>query len=193
MKNILLLAVITASIAILTWNFFHSSEPAKLKPAPKKEYWLMLLRQSNKEYLYHGIPGDIKSSTLVRSFSVKTGIPGERPTPLPKLTGRKYWLITDKEESFDNEETAPFFLTLNIPGIDTEPFGPTPYLECNGQCNWQLPGKFGLHGVNNDLTRLSEENAGSSGCIRHTNEDITYLYNLLDPKKAPIRYYIQDI
>ena len=68
-----------------------------------------------------------------------------------------------------------------------------PYTECNGQCNWILPGAFGLHGVNGDLSRLSIENPGSSGCIRHSDEDITYLYNNLDPQKEEIRYYIEDI
>lgn len=84
-------------------------------------------------------------------------------------------------------------LTLNIPVSDTEPFGPEPYLECNGQCNWILPGAFGLHGSGGNPEKLSSTDPGSSGCIRHTDEDITYLYNILDHQKAEIRYYIKDI
>jgi lipoprotein-anchoring transpeptidase ErfK/SrfK len=129
---------------------------------------------------------------LLKTFSVKTGIPEERPTPLPQLVGRDYWLITDKASSKDNPETAPYFLTLNIPAPESSPYGPSPYDECNGQCNWILPGAFGLHGVNGDKTKLAEENPGSSGCIRHTDEDITYLYNLLDLRKEKVRYYIED-
>lgn len=156
-------------------------------------YWFMLHRASEKEYLYRGIPGEPQKSTLLKTFSVKVGIPHERPTPLPQLLGRKYWRVIDKMEQFDNPETFPYFLTLDVPVPSTEPFGPSPYTECNGQqCNWMLPGAFGLHGVASDSSRLSKENPGSSGCIRHTDEDITYLYNLLDPAKEEIRYYIED-
>ncbi len=122
---------------------------------------------------------------------MKTGIPGERPTPLPKILGREYWLITKKEVSSD-PETAPYFLTLNIPTVDHKPYGPTPYLECDGQCDWVRPGPFGLHGVGGDLTKLSSSDPGSSGCIRHRDEDITYLYNVLQPQEQEIRYYIED-
>lgn len=152
----------------------------------------MLHRTSNKEMLYKGIPGDVSRSVLVKSFIVKSGSPGKRPTPLPHLIGRKYWKIIGKKKVENNPETAPYFLTLDIPGSQKSPYGPVPYLECNGQCNWVLPGAFGLHGVNGDTTRLSDTNAGSSGCIRHTDEDITYLYHLLDPAREEIRYYIQD-
>lgn len=164
----------------------------------------MLHRKSNKEYLYYGVPGAKEQSVLKKTFIVKTGIPGERPTPLPKLLNRDYWLIIKKESSSQNPETAPYFLTLNIPAPEVEPYGPEPYKECNDpafagsygeakQCNWVLPGAFGLHGINGDISRLSYENSGSSGCIRHTDEDITYLYNLFDPEKENIRYYIEDI
>lgn len=152
----------------------------------------MLHRKSNIEYLYQGRPGGIKESQLIRKFTVKTGIPGQRPTPLPKLLGKEYWIITGKAESKENPETAPYFLTLNIPAPEEPPFGPAPYLECNGQCHWELPGEFGLHGINGDESRLSAEDPGSSGCIRHRDEDITYLFNLLDPNKEEIRYYIKD-
>ncbi len=156
-------------------------------------YWLMLHRRSNKEILFYGVAGNLFDSRIVKSFRVKTGIPGQRPTPLPELVGRDYWLITDKLEQPDNPETAPYFLTLDVPGIEKEPYGPTPYLECAGQCNWILPGAFGLHGVAGDSDKLSDNDPGSSGCIRHSNQDITYLYNLLDPKEHQIRYYIRDI
>ena len=158
----------------------------------KPSYWLLLHRKSNVEFLYSGLPGQKDKSTLVKTFIVKTGIPGKSPTPLPKLLGKDYWVIMKKEESKDNPETAPYFLTLNIPVSDNEPFGPTPYNECNGQCNWILPGYFGLHGINGDKQKLSNENPGSSGCIRHKDEDISYLYNLLDISDN-IRYYIEDI
>ena len=159
----------------------------------KFSYWLLLHRKSNIEYLYSGVPGEKDKSTLIKTFIVKTGIPGQSPTPLPKLLGKEYWLITNKEDSSENPETAPYFLTLNIPVSDFEPFGPTPYNECNGQCNWALPGYFGLHGINGDGQKLSNEDAGSSGCIRHKDEDIVFLYQLIDPKKEEIRYYIEDV
>ncbi len=160
---------------------------------PEKTHWLLLHRKSNIEYLYLGIPGDKDKSKLVRTFQVKSGIPGERPTPLPQLVGRKYWNIIGKVETKDEPETAPYFLILDIPYSEEYPFGPTPYLECNGQCDWILPGSFGLHGINGDSSRLVKDNPGSSGCVRHTNEDISYLYNLFDPEKEDIRYYIEDV
>ena len=159
----------------------------------KPSYWLLLHRKSNVEFLYSGVPGQKDKSTLVKIFTVKTGIPGQSPTPLPKLLGKEYWLITSKESSEENPETAPYFLTLDIPVTDDYPFGPTPYFECGEQCDWNLPGYFGLHGVNGDLSKVSVENQGSSGCIRHKDEDIVYLYNLLDPNKEEIRYYIEDV
>ena len=157
----------------------------------KYSHWLALYRKSNVEFLYFGEPSNIHNSFFVKVFKVKSGIPGERPTPLPKLLGREYWLITEKWETKDSFETAPYFLTLDIPVSDEEPFGPVPYLECDGQCNWILPGAFGLHGINGDETRLSDE--GSSGCIRHSDSDIIYLYNILNPEREKIRYYIYDL
>lgn len=159
----------------------------------EKSYWFKLHRKSNVEYLYFGEPGNINKSALVKEFKVKTGIPGERPTPLPQLLGKEYWLITGEYETLDDPETAPYFLTLNVPVSEEAPFGPEPYLECNGQCNWELPGAFGLHGNNGDPEKLADSNFGSSGCIRHTVEDITYLYNLLDISQGQIRYYIDDV
>ncbi|MBP7832793.1 MAG: peptidoglycan DD-metalloendopeptidase family protein, partial [Candidatus Levybacteria bacterium] len=144
---------------------------------PQNSYWFLLHRQSNREELFRGVPGDTSQSTLIKTFNVKTGRPGERPTPLPQLAGEDYWVITSKEVA-TTDETAPYFLTLNIPVLEPY-YGPIPYNECSGaQCDWILPGAFGLHGVNGDNSRLSSGNPGSSGCIRHTNEDITYLYNL---------------
>ncbi|MBP9690755.1 L,D-transpeptidase [Candidatus Woesebacteria bacterium] len=161
---------------------------------PKPSYWFMLHRASNREYLYLGTPGDAEKSELIRRFEVKTGIPGERPTPLPQLVGREYWVLTTKFDSSANPETAPFFLVLDIPIPSEAPFGPSPYLECGGeQCNWVLPGYFGLHGVGGVASRLSAEDEGSSGCIRHSDEDITYLYDLLDPESSEIRYYIEEV
>ncbi len=154
-------------------------------------YWFLLLRKSEKEFLYHGEPGNELKSTVVSSFKVKTGVPGKRPTPLPQLLGRGYWVIVDSWET-DNPETAPYFIQLNVPVSEDFPFGPTPYLECDGQCNWEIPGAFGLHGVGGEDNRLSPENEGSSGCIRHSDRDITYLYSILKEKKD-VRYYIKDL
>lgn len=159
----------------------------------KPSYWLLLHRKSNVEYLYSGVPGQKDKSTLVKTFTVKTGISGQSPTPLPQLLGRQYWIITNKEDSSENPETAPYFLTFDIPVSEYFPFGPSPYDECNGECNWQIPGYFGLHGVNGDENKLSNEDPGSSGCIRHFDEDIVYLYNLLNLQEDEIRYYIEDV
>ena len=183
---ILVLGVLSIFIKTTENNTYKSTET-------KNDYWFILHRKSNIEYLYQGKLGSIKGSKMIKKFTVKTGIPGERPTPLPRLVGKEYWLITDKSESKDNPETAPYFLTLNIPAPTDMPFGPEPYLECGGgQCQWELPGECGLHGVNGDESRLSAENPGSSGCIRHTDSDITYLYSLLNPETEEIRYYIED-
>lgn len=195
MKNIVIITIGVIIVAGLIFTISHDSEKGTVAGVQKTKdtYWFMLRRKSQTELLYYGEPGSEENSALVKKFNVKTGVAGKRPTPLPSLVGRKYWNIIKKEEAFDNEETAPYFLTLDIPVGDDEPYGPVPYLECNGQCNWELPGYFGLHGIAGNPSKLSKENEGSSGCIRHTDEDITYLYNLLDPSKDKIRYYVQDI
>ncbi|MBI4226002.1 L,D-transpeptidase [Candidatus Roizmanbacteria bacterium] len=164
-----------------------------LSKKAKSSHWLLLKRKSNVELLYFGRPGNEKESRLMKTFKVNVGIDKESPTPLPQLLGRDYWLIIDKVQAKDNLETAPFFLTLDIPVSEGEPYGPTPYLECDGQCNWVLPGYFGLHGVNGDESKLSSEDPGSSGCVRHRDEDIAYLYKLFEPKKEEIRYYVENI
>lgn len=185
--------LILIGIGTFLWSNNRKNDDIAGVRTDRKIYWFLLHRKSNIEYFYKGIPGDSSKSTLIKTFKVKTGISGEKPTPLPELLGRKYWKIIDKVEAFENEETGPYFLTLDIPVSEEEPFGPTPYLECDGQCNWILPGYFGLHGTGGNETKLSAEDPGSSGCIRHKDEVITYLYNLLDPKNEEIRYYIQDI
>lgn len=157
-----------------------------------REYWMVLHRKSNKEFLYQGVPGDAQKSSLLKEFKVKVGVPNEKPTPLPRLLGREYWIIIKKYSSSENPETAPYFLELDVPSGPDWPFGPTPYNECNGrQCDWGLPGYFGLHGVSGDPTKLSSENAGSSGCIRHSDSDITYLYDTLNVEKG-VKYYIEE-
>ncbi len=171
---------------------FITNEENVIVQLQEEQYWFQLYRQSNIEYLYKGVPGDVTRSKLVRTYSVKTGVPKEKPTPLPQLLGREYWLVVDKFESFDNPETSPYFLVLDIPQSEIEPYGPEPYLECDGQCNWGLPGYFGLHGIASDESKISIENEGSSGCIRHRDEDISYLYQLLDPENEEIRYYVVD-
>ena len=178
--------VVAIFFAIFITSFFYlrqknKEEQEAFTTLPKSSYWLLLRRKSNIEELYYGQVGRSEKSQLIRKFKVKSGVTGESPTPLPELWGRQYWRIIDKVEAKDNPETAPYFLTLDIPVSEEEPYGPTPYLECDGQCNWILPGYFGLHGVNGDLTKLSDEDLGSSGCIRHNDVDVTYLYNLLPP------------
>jgi hypothetical protein len=193
-KKLGLLFLLVILLGVLSFIMSPASVPDSIPKSKEGAYWFILHRKSNKEYLYKGNPGVIKESELIKKFIVKTGIPGERPTPLPNLVGKEYWVITNKVDSSDNPETAPYFLSLNIPAPTDLPFGPEPYLECGGiQCQWDLPGEFGLHGVNGDDSRLSKENLGSSGCIRHTDSDITFLYNVLQPEKDEIRYYIKDI
>ena len=184
-------SILLFCIGILSFQQNSKNNPTVLSATVEDKYWLLLYRKSNVEYLYTGVPGEIEKSNLVKTFKVKTGVPGEKPTPLPKLLGREYWVITEKLDASENPETAPYFLTLNIPVTEEKPFGPTPYEECSGQCDWEIPGAFGLHGVNGDLSKLEDE--GSSGCIRHSDEDITYLYNFLNPVDMEIRYYIEDI
>lgn len=184
---------IISSIVILGYfQQITNSQSVLSSQKQNNAYWFVLHRKSNIEELYQGVPGNRGKSTHIKSFTVKTGIPGERPTPLPKLLGREYWIITEKHEELENPETAPYFLTLNIPSPTEEPFGPTPYEECSGQCHWILPGAFGLHGSGGNPEKLSPDDPGSSGCIRHSDEDISYLYNLIDPHIQEIRYYIQD-
>ena len=191
-KLILLIILLIPIVSLFAIDFSSKAEQAEIT-TPKKSHWLILYRKSGKEFLYYGIMGDANNSRLLKTFQVKPGIAGSSPTPLPKLLGRDYWLITKKESSADNPETAPYFLTLDIPTTGEFPYGPDPYPECNGECNWILPGYFGLHGVNGQSLKLSKEDPGSSGCVRHSDEDITYLFNLLEPEKEEIRYYIEDI
>lgn len=160
---------------------------------PTEALWFVLHRKSNTEDLYKGPPGNKVASTLQKTFQVKTGRPGERPTPLPQLIEREYWTIIEGHPESSNPETAPYFLTLDIPGIEQPPYGPVPYTECNGsQCDWVTAGAFGLHGVGGNPSKLSSSDVGSSGCIRHSDDDITYLYNLLDFSGGGIRYYVED-
>lgn len=192
--NIAIICILTAASI-----FIRSNQPSQslgvsdIRQKPSEAHWFELQRQSNIENLYFGVPGDKEKSTHLRSFRVKTGIPGERPTPLPELVGREYWIITAKQPELNNPETAPYFITLDVPAPTEEPYGPVPYEECNGeQCHWILPGAFGLHGTGGNPDKLADWDLGSSGCIRHSDEEITYLYNLLEPDKEEIRYYIVD-
>ena len=192
MKTLGLILVLLVLLLLVYFQQVNEKEPEVLSVQAEGKHWFLLHRKSNLEYLYFGEPGQEENSKLVKVFNVKTGIPGERPTPLPQLLGQEYWIITGKFE-VDDPETAPYFLTLNVPMTEESPFGPEPYLECNGQCNWELPGAFGLHGNNGDPEKLAATNPGSSGCIRHSSEDITYLYNLLSPESSQVRYYIDDV
>lgn len=197
MKNklLILLVLIISLFSVLTLVSYMqpSAKGKQTQVVSKKSHWLILHRKSNKEFLYFGVLGDLNNSRLVRTFQVKAGVPGKNPTPLPSLLERKYWLVIKKESAIDNPETAPYFLTLNIPSAEDWPYGPVPYNECNGQCDWVFPGYFGLHGINGNKSKLSADDPGSSGCVRHSDSDITYLYNLLAPESEEIRYYIEDI
>lgn len=198
-KKLLPLIII---IVIGIFGFFVLEQPKPFEntasPNPVESHWFMLHRKSGKEFLYFGRSGDTNNSKLLREFQVKTGASWS-PTPLPQLVGRDYWMVVKKESSAENPETAPYFIQLDVPTTEEWPYGPVPYEECldqegnNIQCDWILPGYFGLHGVNGNMSKLSTEDRGSSGCVRHTDSDITYLYNLLDPTKEEIRYYVEDI
>lgn len=172
-------------------NAINPNSP-KTTPA-QGDYWFILHRRSKKEDLYQGTPGDVASSKLIRTFTVNVGRFQDDPTPLPQKLGRDYWLITSKRASSNTNLLGPYFLSLDIPYLG-EFQGPQPYLECgeNGdeQCFWTTPGDFGLHGVGNTPSRLTDN--GSSGCIRHSNEDITYLNSIINPSNSAIRYYIED-
>lgn len=192
MKKKLVLLIILL-IPLLGLFSFEKPKSDNETITPKKSHWLMLHRKSSKEFLYFGILGDANNSKLLRKFQVKPGIAGKSPTPLPSLLGRDYWLIVKKESSAENPETAPYFLQLDIPATDEWPYGPVPYEECDGQCDWVLPGYFGLHGIGGNSLKLAQSDPGSSGCVRHSDKDITYLFNLLNPEKEEIRYYIEDI
>lgn len=194
MKNkiVLLIILLIPLFSLFAFDKFSPNQESEIS-SPKKSHWLVLHRKSGEEILYYGLSGDKNNSKIVRTFQVKAGIAGQSPTPLPSLLGREYWLITKKESSIDNPETSPYFLTLDIPTTGEFPYGPDPYPECNGQCDWILPGYFGLHGVNGNGSKLEKDDLGSSGCVRHNDEDITYLFNLLEPEKEEIRFYIEDI
>jgi lipoprotein-anchoring transpeptidase ErfK/SrfK len=194
MKKKLLILPILIICLIFVLEFRNYQKPTDISNLSNsnKTYWFMLNRKSNIEFLYHGTPGNTTESNLIKQFKVKSGVPGQSPTPLPELLGRKYWLITHKENSMDNPDTAPFFLRLDVPTDGNWPYGPVPYVECDGQCDWALPGYFGLHGTGGKSEKLAKKDLGSSGCIRHSDKDITYLYNLLNPEKEAIRYYIKD-
>lgn len=194
MRKIFAIALLLCFILGISLLVVHQAAfltQKETKPS-RNDYWFVLHRKSNKEEFYRGVPGNKEQSVLLKTFTVKTGRPGERPTPLPHLLGKEYWIITKKQPEPDNPETAPYFITLNVPAPNEPPYGPQPYEECNGQCDWVRPGDFGLHGIAGDPQKLSNEDPGSSGCIRHTDEDITYLYNVLEPEKMEIRYYVED-
>jgi lipoprotein-anchoring transpeptidase ErfK/SrfK len=204
-KKIIALGILIITLfSFLSFAAFTNLDKTSVKgdkniASPKESHWLLLHRKSGKEYLYSGVSGDVNNSKLKRVFQVKTGASWS-PTPLPQLLGKEYWRIVKKESSADNPETAPYFLQLDVPASEEWPYGPFPYEECkdiysgeNIQCDWVKPGYFGLHGINGNNFKLSQDDYGSSGCIRHNDEDITYLFNLLEPEKEEIRYYIQDI
>lgn len=200
MKSLIVLISIIVVSALLAGLTFYSKNENNdnLVENSHKSYWFVLNRKSGVENLYLGVPGDINKSQIIKSFHVKTGASWS-PTPLPELIGRQYWKIIKKESSALNPDTAPYFLQLDVPTDENWPYGPVPYTECldsegnNIQCDWVRPGYFGLHGIGGNPLKLSKDDYGSSGCIRHSDEDITYLYNLLDPEKEEIRYYIEDI
>lgn len=186
--------VFSLLILVALFSFLIKNEEKNLSNVNKggQIHWFLLDRKSGQEELYYGLSGEKENSRLIKTFAVKTGVPGKSPTPLPSLLGKDYWVLVDEWQETENSETGPYFLQLNIDAPSQWPYGPVPYLECDGQCDWVKPGYFGLHGTGGDPTRLSGQDPGSSGCVRHSDSDITYLYNLLDPKNEEIRYYVQD-
>lgn len=175
---------------------------AQISTPDESKYWLLLHRASKKEELWQGIPGDKNNSKRKEVFDVNPGIPGERPTPLPSKLGKEYFTIKTKRETYPEEknklEMGNYFLIFDI-GLSKEelqkdPFGPSPYNECgadkNSQCNWETPGDFGMHGISGVETKLTD--AGSSGCVRHSDSNMDDLYLLLKDVDYEIRYYIED-
>lgn len=182
-------------LGLLAGDYQTKEQPVVNTPVEAKsprKHWFLLDRTAQKEILYFGVEGEIENSAPVKEFTVKTGVPDKKPTPLPHHLGREYWLITDMAPT-ESPETAPYFITLDIPVSEEPPFGPMPYPECGGSCNWEIPGAFGLHGVAGVPSRLSDEDPGSSGCIRHSDADITLIYNVLKNENFPVRYYIRGV
>lgn len=187
--------IATAILFLITGPAVFPVRPVMLSGGdigPETSYWFRLNRRENIETLNYGPNNLPQLSLMVWFFRVKTGVPGQKPTPLPQKTGRPFWLVIDKYQTRDNPETAPFFLVLDVPGTETSPFGPRPYRECAGQCNWKIPGYFGLHGVAGVESRLTIPEPGSSGCVRHRDFDISFLYHVLDPRRNPIPYFIPE-
>lgn len=196
------------SLACQPAQVFYAPPSQETTTPSTDSYWFLLERKSKRETLYQGTPADTAKSKVIRSFQVNPGWPGQTPTPLSTKLGNPYWIITQYKINTTDEKKAtlgPYFFSLNIPinnpgrnclvnGVATDCQGPVPYLECpdmpGSQCYWPVPGDFGLHGIGNDASRLTNE--GSNGCIRHSNEDITYLYNLLSSYNPEVRYYIVD-
>lgn len=162
-------------------------------------YWFQLHRsragKQPTEDLYHGVYGDALNSDHVMTSTVNPGIDGKSPTPRPDLLGKSYWVITKKEQNQGDAINlmGPDFLVLNI-DYQNQYNGPLGYNECgpsrNEQCFWPTPGEFGLHGTGDTSSRLTD--SGSSGCIRHSNDAITSIYNLLKNESGEIRYYISE-
>ena len=94
--------VVIALLAIFS-IFNRDKQTVKIlaSETKKENYWFLLHRKSNIEYLYKGQPNDIENSNLIKTFKVKVGVPGQKPTPLPNLLGREYWKIIDKFETKD--------------------------------------------------------------------------------------------
>lgn len=178
------------------------------------DYWFLMNRIGKYEILYKGEPGVISKSKVVKVSRVNPGSPGKEPTPLPQKVGsQKYWLTTAGLITYrpENEDAyykfGPYFIPLNVPTSYRDPvcaneakakgevtedcYGPK-YEECGAsgaeQCNWLTAGQFAIHGNN----RLDEE--GSAGCVRHMNDDISEIYNLLkaENKLVGTRYYVID-
>ncbi len=172
-----------------------------VQPEIKAEegYWFLLHRSRDggkqpSEELYKGAYGDKTRSKLIRTSVVNPGVAGKSPTPLPSLAGVSYWTVTAKKinpEGDPKNTLGPYFLAFDIPYAN-QFNGPLNYKECGAdgasQCFWPEPGEFGLHGVGNVPSRLTD--VGSSGCVRHSNDAITEIYNLLKNEKEEIRYYI---
>ncbi len=174
-------------------------------------YWFLLNRQKRYEILYKGTPEKITQSQVVKISTINPGSPGDEPTPIPQKLGKKFWSLTGEvrlhpqdSDPTGYEKFGPYFIVLDVPFKNqpdpscnnngtTDCYGPVPYKECgpslDQQCNWHTPGEFAIHG--NDKL----DPPGSAGCVRHSNTDITEIYDTLNNAKAinsNTRYYAID-
>ncbi|HRN70936.1 MAG TPA: hypothetical protein PLS49_07195, partial [Candidatus Woesebacteria bacterium] len=98
MKKIIFLSLLIGligSLVLIQHSKGKQGEVAGVQE-PQAQYWFLLYRKSGVEKLYYGQPGNEEQSALMKTFTVKTGVSGKKPTPLPQLVGREYWVIVEK-------------------------------------------------------------------------------------------------